>query len=277
MVIRTVETIDPGDLKAMLAAVRDVYGYDFTQYAEASIRRRSLYFMNSRNITTIQELSDLLLQDETIFEDFVRSLSVTVTEMFRDPAFYVSLRTKVINRLATYPFIKVWVAGCATGEEVYSIAILLKEEGLLSRSLIYATDINQHSLHQAKTGIFPMDLMKSYTTNYQNSGGKRDFSEYYVAQYNAALFERSLRNNIVFAPHNLASDQSFNEFHLILCRNVLIYFNQELQNKVMSLFYESLCTFGILGLGTKESLLFTDKQDRFEAIDRKQKVFIKTS
>lgn len=275
MVVRSVETIDSGELRALLKAIREVYGYDFTQYAEASIKRRSLFFMNSRNMRTIQDLSQALLGDDQVFEEFVRNLSVTVTEMFRDPAFYAALRSKVMKRLATYPFIKVWVAGCATGEEVYSIAILLKEEGLLDRSIIYATDINQHSLHQAKEGIFPMDLMKSYTTNYLKSGGKKDFSEYYVAQYNAALFDRSLRNNIVFAPHNLASDQSFNEFQLILCRNVLIYFNQELQNKVMNLFYDSLCSFGILGLGNKESLLFTDKQKCFDPIDQKQKIFIK--
>lgn len=275
MVVRNVETIESDELQAMLAAIREVYGYDFTQYAEASIKRRSLYFMNSRQITSVRELSQLLLNDELAFEDFVRNTSVTVTEMFRDPPFYACLRNKVIKRLATYPFIKVWVAGCATGEEVYSLAILLKEEGLLGRSLIYATDINQHSLHLAKTGIFPMDLMKTYTENYLKSGGQKEFSEYYLAQYNAALFDRSLRNNVVFAPHNLATDQSFNEFHLILCRNVLIYFNHELQNKVMNLFYESLCNFGILGLGTKESLLFTDKQHRFDAIDKKQKVYIK--
>ena len=275
MVVRSVETIDSEELRALLKAIREVYGYDFTQYAEASIKRRSLFFMNSRNMRTIQDLSQALLGDDQVFEEFVRNLSVTVTEMFRDPAFYAALRSKVMKRLATYPFIKVWVAGCATGEEIYSIAILLKEEGLLNRSIIYATDINQHSLHQAKEGIFPMDLMKSYTTNYIKSGGKKDFSEYYVAQYNAALFDRSLRNNIVFAPHNLASDQSFNEFQLILCRNVLIYFNQELQNKVMNLFYDSLCSFGILGLGNKESLLFTDKQKCFDPIDQKQKIFIK--
>lgn len=277
MVVRTVETIDQEELRSLLITIRDVYGYDFTQYAEASLKRRLLYFMNSRQIKTVKELSQLLLRDETVFEEFVRNISVTVTEMFRDPAFYSCLRSRVIKRLATYPFIKIWVAGCATGEEVYSIAILLKEEGLLNRSLIYATDINQHSLHMAKTGIYPMDLLKAYTTNYQKSGGEKDFSEYYVAQYNAVLFDKSLKDNVVFAPHNLASDQSFNEFHLILCRNVLIYFNQELQNKVMNLFYNSLCMFGILGLGNKESLLFTDKQRRFEAIDQKQKVFIKTS
>jgi len=277
MVVRNVETIDSGELQTLLQTIRSVYGYDFTQYAEASIKRRSLYFMNARNIKTVQELTNVLVQDDALFEEFVRNISVTVTEMFRDPPFYATLRGNVIKRLATYPFIKVWVAGCATGEEVYSIAILLKEEGLLNRSIIYATDINQHSLYQAKEGIFPLDLMKSYTTNYIKAGGQYDFSKYYVAQYNAALFDRSLRNNIVFAPHNLATDQSFNEFQLILCRNVLIYFNQELQNRVMNLFYDSLCTFGILGLGNKESLLFTDKQKCFDAIDRKQKIFIKTT
>jgi chemotaxis protein methyltransferase CheR len=277
MVVRTIDTIDSEELRKVLKDIRDVYGYDFTQYAEASIKRRSLYFMNSRKISTTGELRELLVNSESAFGEFVRDLSVTVTEMFRDPAFYLCLRTTVLKRLATYPFIKIWIAGCATGEEVYSIAILLQEAGLLNRSLIYATDINQHSLCQAKEGIFPMDLMKSYTSNYIKSGGEEDFSQYYVAHYNAAIVDRSLRNNIVFAPHNLASDQSFNEFQLILCRNVLIYFNQELQNKVMNLFYESLCTFGFLGLGSKESLLFTDKQKSFDAIDKKQKVFIKIS
>lgn len=276
MVIRTVETVDSGELTALLKTIREVYGYDFTQYAEASIKRRSTYFMNSRNIKSVKELSSVLLADDAIFEEFVRSISVTVTEMFRDPSFYACLRTRVLQRLATYPFIKIWVAGCATGEEVYSVAIMLKEEGLLSRSLIYATDINQHSLHQAREGIFPMDLMKIYTINYQKSGGTGSLSDYYVAHYNAALFDRELRSNVVFAPHNLVSDQSFNEFQLILCRNVLIYFNQSLQNRVMNLFYDSLCTFGILGLGNKESLLFTDKQKCFDPIDKKEKIFIKT-
>lgn len=276
MVVRTIETVDSVELLAMLHAVREAYGYDFTQYAEASLKRRSIYFMNSRKITTLQELTALLLADETLFEEFIKNLSVTVTEMFRDPPFYAALRSKVIKRLATYPFIKIWIAGCATGEEVYSMAILLKEEGLLHRSLIYATDINQHSLWLAREGIFPLDLMKVYTSNYLLSGGKKDFSSYYTAQYDSALFDRNLRNNIVFAPHNLAVDQSFNEFQLILCRNVLIYFNQELQNKVINLFHNSLCTFGILGLGNKESLLFTDKQKSFDIIDKTQKIFMKT-
>ncbi len=277
MVVRTVDTIDSGELRELLDAIHALYGYDFTQYAEESIKRRSVYFMNTHRIATVKDLANLLLTDEGKFEEFVRNTSVTVTEMFRDPAFYACLRTKVLTRLATYPFVKIWIAGCATGEEVYSVAILLKEEGLLSRSLIYATDINQDSLRRAREGIFPIDLMKTYTTNYQTAGGQRDFSEYYVAQYDAALFDRDLRNNIVFAPHNLATDQSFNEFHLVLCRNVMIYFNQTLQSKVVNLFYNSLCRFGILGLGNKESLLLTDKLKRFQAFDPKQRLYIKMS
>lgn len=277
MVVRNVESITSAELKTMLDAIRAVYGYDFTDYAEASFKRRSLFFMNGRNIASVQNLTELLLKDELVFVEFIRNISVTVTEMFRDPNFYASLRNRAIKRLATYPFIKIWVAGCATGEEVYSVAIMLKESGLLDRSLIYATDINQHSLQQAKAGIFPMDLMKSYTTNYLASGGEKDFSKYYITQDNAALFVKNLRDNIVFAPHNLASDQSFNEFQLIMCRNVLIYFNQTLQNRVINLFFDSLSPFGILALGNKESLSFSDKRNSFETLDQKEKIFMRST
>jgi chemotaxis protein methyltransferase CheR len=215
------------------------------------------------------------LKNEDTFEEFIRELSVTVTEMFRDPTFYKSLREKIIKRLATYPVIKIWIAGCATGEEVYSMAILLKEEGLLQRSIIYATDINQRSLQIAKDGIYPLASMKDYTTNYIRSGGTRPFSEYYLANYGSAIMDKSLRQNIVFSQHNLSLDRSFNEFQLILCRNVLIYFNQNLQDTVINLFHESLCTFGFLSLGNKESLLFTSKKSDFEEIDRKEKIFMK--
>ncbi len=276
MVVRNVESITSAELKTMVDAIRVEYGYDFTDYAEASFKRRSLFFMNGRNIASVKNLTELLLQDELVFVEFIRNISVTVTEMFRDPNFYASLRNIVIKRLATYPFIKIWVAGCATGEEVYSVAILLKESGLLDRSLIYATDINQHSLQQAKAGIFPLDLMKSYTSSYLTSGGEKDFSQYYITHDNAALFVKSLRDNIVFAPHNLASDQSFNEFQLIMCRNVLIYFNQTLQNRVINLFFDSLSPFGILALGNKESLSFYDKRTSFEVLDKKEKIFIKS-
>lgn len=268
--------LDNKEFKELLESIRFVYGYDFTDYAEASVRRRIDHFMNSRKIATSDKLGRMILQDEKLFEEFIQEVSVTVTEMFRDPVFYKSLREHVINRLATYPFIKIWIAGCATGEEVYSIAILLQEEELLNRSVIYATDINQKSLQIAREGIYPVENMKSYTTNYQKTGGTKSFSEYYKAKYNSVMFDKSLKQNIVFAVHNLAIDKSFNEFQLIICRNVLIYFNQRLQNKVINLFYESLCPFGFLGLGNKESLLFSEKRKHFEEIDRKEKIFMKT-
>jgi chemotaxis protein methyltransferase CheR len=217
----------------------------------------------------------MLLKDESVFVEFVQDLSITVTEMFRDPPFYKSLREKVIKRLATYPVIKVWIAGCATGEEVYSVAILLKEEGLLDRSIIYATDINQKSLYIAKEGIYSLETMKTYSENYLKAGGRELFSTYYRAKYNSVLFEKSLKENVVFSPHNLAADKSFNEFQLIICRNVLMYFNRNLQNRVLALFHDSLCHFGFLGLGDKESLLFSEKKDCFEETDKKEKIYMK--
>ncbi|HSZ26056.1 MAG TPA: protein-glutamate O-methyltransferase CheR [Cytophagaceae bacterium] len=267
--------IDNKELKKLLESILYIYGYDFTEYAEASVIRRINNFMITKKIETMEKLGKMILQDEKLFEEFVQHISVTVTEMFRDPSFYKSLRENVMGRLATYPFIKIWVAGCATGEEVYSIAILLKEEGLLNRSVIYATDINQKSLQIAKEGIYALENMKSHTTNYQKSGGVKSFSEYYKAKYNSVIFDKSLKQNIVFSPHNLAVDRSFNEFQLIICRNVLIYFNQQLQNNVISLFYESLCTLGFLGLGSKESLLFSENRKHFGEIDRKEKIFVK--
>jgi chemotaxis protein methyltransferase CheR len=263
------------ELNEMLITLKQVYGYDFTNYAESSIQRRTQHFMTAHKIKSLNALLNVLINDESKFEDFVQNISVTVTEMFRDPLFYKILRLDVVKRLSTYPFIKVWIAGCATGEEAYSIAILLKEEGLLGRSIIYATDINQSSLLQAKSGVFPLEYMRNYTINYQRAGGKQSFSEYYIADYNSAFFDLSLKKHIVFAPHNLAIDESFNEFNLILCRNVLIYFNQKLQNRAINLFYDSLCHFGFLGLGSKESIQFTDKKEYFDVIDKKEKIFMK--
>ena len=259
----------------LLTSIKAVYGYDFTNYALPSIKRRIAHYSRQNKITDLKALKSSLLSDASIFEDFVQSLSVTVTALFRDPAFYSSLREKVLNRLGTYPVLKIWVAGCATGEEVYSVAILLHEAGLLQRSLIYATDINNKSLSTAKEGIYNIANMQAYTINYQNAGGQKSLSEYYTAHYNAVLFNRLLKKNIVFAHHNLAVDRFFNEFQLIICRNVLIYFNQHLQNKVFHLFYDSLCTFGFLGLGNKESLLFSDKKPCFEETDKKEKIFKK--
>lgn len=258
-----------------LDMVYSVYGYDFKGYAVASLKRRVSHFMNVASIVDLGSLHRKIESDESTFEHFVQELTVTVTEMFRDPSFFLSLRTIVIPKLATWPFIKVWVAGCATGEEAYSLAIILKEHGLLDRSVIFATDINQKSLLKAKDGIFELQDMKGFTRNYQQSGGSSDFSKYYSAKYNAAMFDKSLSANMVFSAHNLAVDRSFNEFQLILCRNVLIYFDQQLQNRVINLFYDSLCTFGILALGNKESLLFSDKQHSFDDVDRREKIFRK--
>ncbi|HXB91681.1 MAG TPA: protein-glutamate O-methyltransferase CheR [Puia sp.] len=267
--------IERTPLRGLLDSIRLVYGYDFTEYAEASLGRRIGHFMENRKIGDIHDLERGILRDEGLFEQFVQEIPVTVTEMFRDPRFYKSLREKVRTRLATYPLIRVWIAGCATGEEVYSIAILLKEEGLLERSLIYATDINQRSLRKAREGIFPVSHITDYTANYINSGGKGNFSDYYLAKYDGMLMDKSLRQAIVFSPHNLTTDQSFNEFQLILCRNVLIYFNQHLQNRVLQLFYESLCPFGILGLGNKESMIFSDNEHKYRIMDEKEKIFVK--
>jgi chemotaxis protein methyltransferase CheR len=264
------------ELTKLLYSIREVYGYDFTEYAEASVIRRINLFMTNHSLTTVAALTDLILGDRQQFEEFIRAISVTVTEMFRDPVFYRQLRKLVIPRLATYPVIKIWIAGCATGEEVYSVSIILKEAGLLGRSIIYATDINQHSLQQAKDGIFPIGKMKEYTLNYQKSGGEMPFSDYYTSKYNVVKFNSELSQNLVFSVHNLTMDKSFNEFQLILCRNVLIYFNQQLQRKVIDLFFESLCPFGILALGNKESLLFSNRKSDFEELDKRERIYIKS-
>jgi len=263
------------EYRQFLESIRFVYGYDFTEYAEASVIRRIRAFMENNKVGSLKELGIMVLKDESAFEHFIQEITVNVTEMFRDPLFYKSLRKNVVNRLATYPFIKVWIAGCSTGEEVYSLAILFREEGLLDRTVIYATDINQDALQKAREGISAINSMKNYTENYLKAGGKNSFSDYYKAKYNSVLWDKSLRQNIVFSVHNLAMDKSFNEFQLVLCRNVLIYFNQDLQSKVINLFYESLCPFGFLGLGNKESLLFAKKQPCFEEIDKKEKIFMK--
>jgi chemotaxis protein methyltransferase CheR len=275
MKVMPTKMIERTSLRGLLDSIRLVYGYDFTEYSEASLGRRIGHFMENRKIVDVHDLERGVLRDEGLFEQFVQEVPVTVTEMFRDPSFYKSLREKIRIRLATYPLIRIWIAGCATGEEVYSVAILLKEEGLLERSLIYATDINQRSLRKAKEGIFPASQMADYTANYVNSGGKGNFSDYYLAKYDGMRMDKTLRQAIVFSAHNLTTDHSFNEFQLILCRNVLIYFNQRLQNRVHHLFYESLCPFGILGLGNNESLFFSDKEHKYRAMDKKERIFVK--
>ncbi len=268
--------ISDNELLGILKLIEDVYGYDFSNYSEASFKRRLIRFMKMKEFDSVGSLLQKLLNDEYVFEEFIQGITVNVTEMFRDPSFYLSLRKDVVPRLSTYPFIKIWIAGCSTGEELYSVAIMLKEEGILDRSIIYATDINQQVLKSAKEGMYNIKFMKDYIANYQKAGGKNSFSDYYIAKYNSALIDKSLKNNVVFSVHNLVTDQSFNEFQLILCRNVLIYFNQELQDNVINLFYDSLCKFGYLGLGSKESLHFTDKRKNFEEINRKERIYMKT-
>lgn len=266
---------DSTTLQKLIGYIRSASGYDLTGYAEPFLKRRINHFMGLHKMESIEKLYENLLMDETMLGKLMQEISITVTEMFRDPSFYKALRENVMKRLATYPFIRIWIAGCATGEEVYSIAIMLHEEGLLTRSVIYATDINQQSINVAKSGTYPISKMKAYTNNYQKSGGVEEFSTYYKTDHNTVMFNKPLIKNVVFGTHNLVTDKSFSEFQLILCRNVLIYFNQQLQNKVLDLFYESLCTFGYLALGSKESLLSSEKINCFEEVNKREKIFIK--
>jgi chemotaxis protein methyltransferase CheR len=261
----------------LLEGVFRKYGFDFRAYAPASLRRRVWRRVYAEGLATISALQNKLLHDPACMERLLLDLSINVTAMFRDPSFYVAFREKVVPLLRTYPFTRIWVAGCSTGEEVYSIAILLEEEGLYDRARIYATDINESVLDRARTGVFPLDKMREYTQNYIRAGGMRAFSEYYLAKYDGAQFQRSLIENVVFAQHNLVSDRSFNEFNVIVCRNVMIYFDRRLQDHVHQLFYESLMTFGVLGLGHKESVRFSTHESSYEELDSSEKLFKKVA
>jgi chemotaxis protein methyltransferase CheR len=264
------------ELQLILEAIYLKYGYDFRHYSKASIRRRvASRFMKSK-FTSMAQMQNQILNDPNFFQSLLLDLTVNVTEMFRDPSFYLALRKNVIPLLKTYPFIKIWHAGCATGEEVYSMAILLKEEGLLHKSIIYATDINEMVLLKAREGIYSIDRIKAYTQNYQQSGGSESFSNYYTAKYDAAIINASLKKNIVFSQHNLATDNVFGEMHLILCRNVLIYFNRDLQDRVIGLFHDSLIRKGILALGSKESIRFTRARDQFSELVGPEKIYQKS-
>jgi chemotaxis protein methyltransferase CheR len=265
------------ELALLLEGVFRKYGFDFREYASASLRRRVWRRVHAEGLSTISELQARLLHDPACMERLLLDLSVNVTAMFRDPSFYSAFRTKVVPQLRTYPFTRIWVAGCSTGEEVYSLAILLREEGLYDRARIYATDINESVLDRARTGVFPLEKMREYTQNYIKAGGTQAFSEYYLAKYDGAQFQRSLIDNVVFAQHNLVSDRSFNEFNVIVCRNVMIYFDRVLQDRVHELFYESLVTFGVLGLGHKEALRFSPHADSFEELDPAEKLYRKVT
>jgi len=261
------------EIELLLEGVYRYYGFDFRSYAYASLKRRLWKRIHADGLPTVSALQERVLHDPQMMERLLLDLSVNVTAMYRDPNFYLAFREKAVPLLRTYPFVRLWHAGCSTGEEVLSMAILLEEEGLYERARIYATDINELVLREAKAGIFPLEKMQDYTQNYVRAGGTRSFSEYYTAGYDGAIFNTSLLRNVVFAQHNLVTDRSFAEFNVILCRNVMIYFDRELQNRVHGLFYGSLSKFGLLALGSKESLRFTDYEDRYEPLDAKEKIY----
>ncbi|RRA97984.1 CheR family methyltransferase [Larkinella rosea] len=265
--------ISTEELEEIILLVRKQYGYDFGDYARASLQRRVIRCMQKAGCLTAYELKYQLTNDSRFFTWFIESLTVNVTEMFRDPAFYKELRNNVLPKLASYPTIKIWHAGCSTGEEVFSMAILLHEVGLLNRARLYATDLNPANLERARQGIVPLQNMKEYTSNYIQSGGIRDFSSYYTARYDNAIIHKEYRKNLVFATHNLATDQVFNEFQLVCCRNVLIYFNRTLQNRVMTLFSNSLSPLGYLALGMKESLLFSEARHQFDVVSPAVRIY----
>jgi chemotaxis protein methyltransferase CheR len=265
------------EIELLLEGVARHYGYDFRNYAPASLRRRISNVMRVEQIDTVSALQDRVLHDRGSLERFLLAMTVNVTAMFRDPTFYLAFNTKVVPLLRTYPFIRIWHAGCSTGEEVYSMAILLHEAGLYNRCRIYATDMNAAVLNKAKSGIFPLAKMQEYTGNYLKAGGAGSFSQYYTAAYEHAIMRPWLREHITFSQHNLATDSSFNEFNVVMCRNVMIYFNKTLQANVHELLYESLAIFGVLGLGDAESLKFTPHEQHYEEIVSGERLYRRIS
>lgn len=267
--------VDDREIEVLINEVYEYYGYDFSGYSRASFRRRVERLYQLDGFATFGQLLSKVRSDPGYVMRMVEEITVNVTEMFRDPLYYGILRNEILPQLATKPFIRIWHAGCSTGEEVYSMAILLKEAGLLHKSLLYATDLNPIVLETARKGVFPLRMMKQYSENYRTSGGKQDFSNYYTAHYGLAKFGEYLSEKMVFSQHNLVSDRSFNEFDLILCRNVMIYFDKDLQDRVLQLFDDSLATLGFLALGTKETIKFSGIQKRYEQL-RREKIWKKT-
>lgn len=263
------------EVELLLEAIFRRYGYDFRSYARASIERRIRQFMVKSGYATVSDMIPKLLHDAVFFSSLARYFSISVTELFRDPWVYLAIREQVVPLLRTWPHVKIWHAGCATGEEVYSLAILLKEEGVYDRATIYATDFNDKALEHAREGIYDLAKMQEATRNYQRTGGRHSFSEYYLARYDAAAIDSALRERMVFSSHNLAVDDVFGEMQLIFCRNVLIYFNRDLQNLVLELFTKSLSRGGFLCLGSKESLRFTDVCEQYEVVDDKARIYKK--
>jgi chemotaxis protein methyltransferase CheR len=259
--------ISDEQVEILLSDLLEQYGYDFTGYSRASLKRRIIRLYTLDKTLSFAEFRYRINNDNVYFKRFVEQITVNVTEMFRDPGFFRCLREEVFPMLGTYPFIRIWLAGCSTGEEAYSISIILKELNLLHKSLIYATDLNPAVLERAAQSMFALSYMKQYSENYILSGGTRDFSSYYTANYSLAKFDEELKRKIIFSTHNLVSDHSFNEFQLILCRNVLIYFDRDLQHKVLNLFDDSLEELGYLALGTKETINFSRFAKKYKRLD----------
>jgi chemotaxis protein methyltransferase CheR len=261
------------ELRLLLDAIYHHHGYDFRGYARTSLKRRIWRRITEEGLQSISGLQERVLHEPEVMERLLVDFSINVTSMFRDPSFFLAMREKVVPILRTYPFVRIWNAGCSTGEETYSLAILLREEGLADRARIYATDINAEVLRRAKEGVFPVDRMKDYTRDYIRGGGTASFSDYYKTYGDVVRFDPTLAEHIVFAQHNLVSDGSFNEFNLIVCRNVMIYFDRALQDKVHDLFHESLVRFGILALGHKETIRFTGHADDYAELDAQEKLY----
>jgi chemotaxis protein methyltransferase CheR len=251
------------EIRLLLDAIYLRYHYDFRSYSPASVKRRLTAAKLQMQAETLSALQEKVLREPQVFSRLLQFLTVGVSDMFRDPSFFRSFREQVVPELRTYPSIRVWVAGCSTGEELYSFAILLREEGLLDRTTLYATDINPEALHKAEQGLYPIDRLQAFTENHQLSGSKCSLSEYYRAAYGSAAFDRSLRKNVVFSDHSLATDSVFAEVQLVSCRNVLIYFDRSLQDRALGLMKDSLCRRGFLGLGSKESLMFSEHAASF--------------
>lgn len=265
------------EVDLLLEAVYRQYGFDFRNYAKASVRRRLLLRAKYEGAATLSELQGILIREPAVMKKLLNDLSINVTEMFRDPGFFATFRSKVVPHLRNLPSIRIWHAGCSSGEEVFSMAILLHEEGLLNKTQIYATDMNETILEKATKGKMDLKFMKDYTKNYQQSGGKKEFSEYYSVAQDHVAIRPSLKRNIVFAHHNLVTDHSFNEFHVIVCRNVLIYFNHLLKNRVYQLFNESISENGFLCFGNKETVTDSYALQFLEEVDRKEKIYRKIS
>lgn len=267
--------IEDIEINLLLEGIYQRYGYDFRSYSRASICRRIRQRLASEGLKKVSQLQQQILYDKEKFSLLLNDLTINVTEMFRDPLFYKAFRTRVVPILHSYPSIKIWHAGCSTGEEIYSMAILLQEEGLYARAQIYATDIDKNVLQKAKKGIFSASELSLFEKNYQEAGGKAEFQDYYTLRYDNIIMNQSLKKNVVFADHDLATDQVFGEMQVILCRNVIIYFNRDLQDRVFNLFYDSLDRGGFLCLGSKESIRFSSSVHRFLAFDDKYKIYQK--